>query len=575
MSLEVAVNTNSLSLVAEELNKTLGSATSRFEGYLSERHNLDLLDQAAEHLKQVAGTLDLLQVPGAALIAREMFQLLQHTGSDKGAEMGDKQLSVLSGAFFVLPRYLEFVASRQADIPLLALAQANELRAVYGAELLLESHFNGDEVKLFTKTSQMQVDTPAATGEALKDTLKRLRHMYQVGLLGILRDADAELHLRLMGRAVQRLAAQVPAGSMQRFWLLAHVLLECFQHGGLEINIMRKRLFTVLDREIRRLAQSAPELSNEVPEIFEREILFLLRISSYRDGVAGRFLSGAHILPLEPSDAQLVELRRQMLGPGFETLASVVGELRGELRNAKDMLEILMQSGITDDEELQPLIATLRQVADVLRVLNLPSLAQLLVQLSESLVTLKDHAQYDTASVFTDVADALLFVESSLEQLDRQNLSQQDLAEVSGERRKEITSGNLLSEATQLVLEESQSGINMAKRAISAYVESGYDITHISNVAKTLDGIRGACELLKKDRVTRVLRASVRFIDDYMKRKNQSDEEKQQLLETLADALISLEYYLSELANRSKPDENTLRIAEESLASLGFSVDAA
>lgn len=43
-------------------------------------------------------------------------------------------------------------------------------------------------------------------------------------------------------------------------------------------------------------------------------------------------------------------------------------------------------------------------------------------------------------------------------------------------------------------------------------------------------------------------------------------------LDTLADAITSIEYYLERLAEGISDNEDILRIAEESLASLGFPV---
>jgi hypothetical protein len=55
--------------------------------------------------------------------------------------------------------------------------------------------------------------------------------------------------------------------------------------------------------------------------------------------------------------------------------------------------------------------------------------------------------------------------------------------------------------------------------------------------------------------------------------KQYSGPQRHQLLETLADALISLEYYFSEIAAGRTPDEKILGVAEESLAALGFAVN--
>jgi hypothetical protein len=67
---EVPVTVSSLDMVAPELNNTLNEATDTFEEYLSDQGNFSLLENCATLAWQVAGTLDLLQIPGAALRAR-------------------------------------------------------------------------------------------------------------------------------------------------------------------------------------------------------------------------------------------------------------------------------------------------------------------------------------------------------------------------------------------------------------------------------------------------------------------------------------------------------------------------
>lgn len=575
MSLEVTVNISSLRLVEEELGHTLAEASDKFESFLSERHNLDLLEQSSQAMQQVAGTLDLLQVPGAALLAAEIHQLLQYILSDDHADnLSDTTLSDLSSALFVLPKYLEFIAQRQSDVPLLAGSFSNDLRRHRKAAPLNESSFLQEEFPLFSAVSKLGVRREELSDEERAEALKRLRHMFQVGLLGAIRDSGMELNLRLMGRAVQRLTVQINPGPLQRFWLLVNMVLECMQRGGLEVSSTRKRLFTAIDKELRKVITNPAQAAQAIPATLERELIFLLKLSAYREGAVERFLTAAKITAFPMLDNELVDLRKQMLGPGFDTLNSVVNELRQEMNGAKDMLEILMQSGLSEEEELRPLITTLQRVADVLRILSLPTLTTLLEQLAESLESLIAQPSGDPASLYNDIADALLFVESSLDQLDRQKLSQSDLAEISQDRRREITSKNLLVQATDILLSEAESGISMAKRAITSYVDSGFDTTHILNVASTLDGIRGSFAILERQRVAAVLSAATRFINDYMAKGDGAKDGHQKLLETLADALISLEYYINELHTRGVADENILKIAEDSLSALGYAVDA-
>ena len=48
---------------------------------------------------------------------------------------------------------------------------------------------------------------------------------------------------------------------------------------------------------------------------------------------------------------------------------------------------------------------------------------------------------------------------------------------------------------------------------------------------------------------------------------------KSSILETMADALIALEYYLSEIELHGAVHPSVLQVAEQSLASLGYPVE--
>jgi hypothetical protein len=143
---------------------------------LSERHNLALLEQCKADLRQVGGTLWLLQIPGAALIADEMPALCLSIISNTEAVPGG-QLNAMSTAFFVLPGYLEFVQSRYSDVPLLALPHVNELRAAHNQLLLPDSYFAQADTWLFSRDSGLKLRNQPSQGEALTAMLKRVRHL--------------------------------------------------------------------------------------------------------------------------------------------------------------------------------------------------------------------------------------------------------------------------------------------------------------------------------------------------------------------------------------------------------------
>ena len=575
MQYEVPVNMSSLDLVSAELSATLDEATDAFEDYISEPDNLEKLKGVAQLSWQIAGTLDMIQIPGAALLARNIEQALQSCCA-AGRGPSEKQAEALSTSLFVLPRYLESVAARQSDIAVILLPQVNELRTAHGKDPVYEHAQLGIKQPRFS--SDFTIEIPAAAGKVDHDTLKRLRHMYQVGLLGVLRDSQVTLHLRLMFRAIQRLCALIPPGPAQRFWMLANAVLDAFQEHRLALNTTRRRIFTMLDKAFRAIA-SDPEQLTVVPEApgCEEEMLYLLQISdSDANSIAGRLIKSAGIASLGISDRDMQIAMRRMFGPGLDAMTTVIRELRAELRNATDILEILMQSGRTDDEEVAPLCQILVQLSGILQVLGLPTLSRYAKAQAEQAEGLKNLDHKSTQALLPEIADAILFIGHSLDNLERNPGAVDELDELTPDRQLQISSLSQLETSRILLFKESEAGISLAKRAIGAYVESDYDIAHIYNVGSTLDTIRGAFQMLTMKRITGVLKAAVNFVNDFVEKRDMRTPEKaSMLLETLADALISVEYYLKELSRHHHADEELLSLAEESLKALGYQSKAA
>src|SRR5690606_5121367 len=180
----------SLSLVRDELFTTMEETEQSLEQFIAERNNGSLLQQAVENLQQVRGTLNLIELAGAELLAQEVLQQATDIPAGVGEER-DGQLSALSNALYVLRRYLENVDNSRQEIPELLLPAINDLRQAGGQPALPESFFFSvrlDQPR--PRTAAPTLDGAARAGEA-----RRMRHMYQVGLLGFIRDQNPQASL--------------------------------------------------------------------------------------------------------------------------------------------------------------------------------------------------------------------------------------------------------------------------------------------------------------------------------------------------------------------------------------------
>ena len=130
----------SLSLVRDELFATMEQAEQGLEQFIAERQNGSLLQHAVECLQQIRGTLNLIELAGAELLAQEALQLATDIPTGVSEER-DGQLAALGNALYVLRRYLENVEANRQEIPELLLPAINEVRCAAGQPALPESFF--------------------------------------------------------------------------------------------------------------------------------------------------------------------------------------------------------------------------------------------------------------------------------------------------------------------------------------------------------------------------------------------------------------------------------------------------
>jgi thioredoxin-related protein len=87
-----------------------------------------------------------------------------------------------------------------------------------------------------------------------------------------------------------------------------------------------------------------------------------------------------------------------------------------------------------------------------------------------------------------------------------------------------------------------------------------------------MDAIRGAMSIIGEERLTRLLVKSIDCIQNELVERETMPE--QLLLETLADALTSLEYYIESMANAQTQNDALLKLSEESLTSIGYATES-
>jgi hypothetical protein len=564
------INLTSLHVVRDELIITIEQAATQLEGFVSDRENIKLLNSCIASLQQIRGSLDLIELAGACEVAGELLYTAQKISAD-GVPLGDEKLSALTKGFFVLSCYFEYALQKEWGMPALMIPYINEIRISNRQPIMWESYFTGVSSN-FTLPSNNKQAVIVPEGETLEGMAKRFRHMYQIGLLGVIKELRVKTSLELMKRALRKLTVHAKGQPNQTFWWLACHLIDVFLKKEMALTLERKRLLSHFDKEFRRIEKEGQAgFSHVTDQDYLIEMAYYIALSNIDEEPFVKIVKSFGFDNLSYTEQDRINESAVLTGPSASTVSSVVDTLKGELRIAKEVIENSAENNSSILENSDDFIISITKIRDILGVVGLKSAAETMSQQLQKLAVWKESGEYPDTKELMDVADAFLYVESVLDSIINSNFSDEKLSAINDQSRHDMILNSHLAGAQLVVLEEAETGLNLMKRALSSFSESSYDRVHIKNVAKTMNSVRGGMIVLELPRAAEILASSIKFVEGCLL-SNTPPAALDHMLETFADTIICLEYYLDCMKVDKYISADTLIIAEESLAALGYGV---
>lgn len=561
-------NPSTLKLVQGELVNTIEAAATKLEQFSEDRENGELLQRCIDYVKQIRGTLNMLQLGGVDILAEELVAHI--TDISLGDQPGTTaQLECITSSFFILPRYLEYCTQTGRSMAVLLIPHINELRQARKQPFLSLSHYYFVETADISNPDAKESSAPEDLGHAVR----RLRHMYQVAMLNVLQEKQVGLSLGMMARAMSRLSSFTGKRPIGVLWWVAGVALEVLSSEQMLLTNPRKVLFGALDREIKRVQKDGEAAMDTPPnQNLLKELVYIIVLSSVDNKKTQAVKAAFNAQELPYSEIELIREQELLRGPSGSTIGAMTAVLQDEIRIIKNILERAAQGGAELLNDSPELVDTMKNISEILSVVGLVAPSNALKQELVKITKWQAGAEVNPDDLST-MADTLLYVESTVVGLEKMNLSDEKLAELNALSRDDVLSQGQIAEAEDLVVTEAESGLALLKRALNAYAESNYDVGHIKNVAPTLATVRGGMLVLNLSRAAKVVKSCEEFVNGALLTTDQPAA-IEHLLETFADAVISLEYYLDAVKSDKNTDTKVLEVAEESLEALGYAVSA-
>lgn len=542
---EVASQT--LDFVGRELNVTLGEARTALENYVEQPDNVSLLERCTQELHQVQGVLRVLEIYGAALLAEEMEQVanyLLQTASERKSQA--ESLDALMRAMVQLPSYLERVLAGGRDLALVLLPLLNDLRAVRGSALLSE----GTLLLLNLKSDKQAQPVEAAPGEpplTVEQWARRLRARYQVGLIGWIRGERVEQNLDILAAVAQKLEQIATRQPVFQLWWVTGAVIEALQENGLEGGVSIKRLLGLGDREIRRLYEQGEARYAQTPavELLNNLLYYVGRAESSGPRVMA-VRASFRLAELLPVDESIEQERENLSAPSVKLMQTVAVAIREDLSKVKDVLDIFVRRGAGQPKELASQVEMLRKIGDTLGVLGLGELRGSVQAETERLEKIVSGALPADEATLVQIAATLIGVE---DRLDGQLVG---LIRPKSETAAEDDEDNEFQQVQAAVLRECILNLARIKEAISQNVGGTLDAAGLDSWPELMRGLKAGLLMLGKARAVEVIEG----ITGQLKRVMQpgGNALPAGFLDRLADAIVSLEYYMETLqAGRSDP----------------------
>jgi chemosensory pili system protein ChpA (sensor histidine kinase/response regulator) len=566
--MSTAIPQASLQIVSDELAVTLNDARVVLEQYAEGETGPQSLERASALLHTARGVLRMTETHGASLLAEEMEQTCSHLAKLKRRDAGaEEPLEALMRAVVQLPAYVERVLNGGRDIPLVLLPLLNDLRAARGRALLSEStllllNVGGDS------RARQKAPRAEVSGEDIGRLCLELRPRFQLALLGWIRGEEPEVNLRQMYGVAERLERAATAEEVHQLWWVVAGVIESVLEKGLETSVSLKRLMGQVDREMKRLRTLGEAQFAKVPptELVNNLLYYVARARPAGSRVAA-IKAAFNLSDLVPGDAQVEQARQSLSAPSIRLMQTVAQAIREDLARVKDVLDIFVRTGMERVEELAPQLELLKKIGDTLGVLGLGDLREMVQARREELQELVAHGRRPDEGALVAIAAALLNVEDRLEG---------DLIGMIAPRSDEPTVVSMevpqdrspdLNQVTSAVMRECLVNLARVKEAVTQVIDRRGDGAVLDAVPEQLQGIVAGLMMLGRERAAGVVERIQQAIRALVRQGREQPGDRARI-ERLADATVSLEYYLETLqAGRSDPNY-MLDNAERCLAGL-------
>ncbi|HUL83685.1 MAG TPA: Hpt domain-containing protein [Gammaproteobacteria bacterium] len=336
---------------------------------------------------------------------------------------------------------------------------------------------------------------------------------------------------------------------VKQLWTVMTAVLTAIRGGGLEATVTLKRLIGQADRQLKRLIDGGEAaLVNAPPVDLINSLLYYVARASSDDTRIRKLRETYGLADMLPGEEQLEQAREGLAGPSVKLMRTVAQAIKEDLGAVKDVLDIFVRTGMQDIDKLGPQLDLLKKIGDTLGVLGLEKARMQIQRETQELAQIVASNKAVDRAVLERIAATLLDVEDALDRELVNAVMPGDGESPAGEAALDTQQRHV----TQAVMGECIVNLAKVKESVIQLVDQRGDARALDQVKPQLRGIVAGLLMLDKTKALQVVERIGGVIGTRLAPSGATF--KPEHLERLADAIVSVEYYMETVsAGRNDP----------------------